>query len=513
MQGPYLKELKLVEVDEMVEPSQRYMSMNINNDMIQELIDMYEEGGRIDRSAIARTVGRAMNLSDHCTTPTINRRQDLLNIRRFRFFLHVVETEADRNHPGKSFLVTGFTDEIGNEDLEDLNKHSLMYVNSIIELRSCLDKDRRGNRYERYSISKMMVVHRKDHRTRGHHNGRVTDVLTFCSLAEAGEIDIRDNADDDNTVASSTMFAKRQVRGASLSDMTRNNFLHRLISADKSGMADSRTYSDNEFDDDDEGQGTRRYNAAAGTYADTPEIDRGNSFIVWMRSRSQTMSNEMTFEYKDLIDMVDVRNPNFDDLCDNTDIIALCDNDDITYVSREFYGKSNKMRSIAIMTQEIPAMMSECLLSRVTFTIDNKHLDRDGRPEVSIDDYSTVVNIEGVDEMLDVFIRRYVDEVYLVATNDNDRYMNLHINCNFGGQVEIEMAYENEDFEEFRFPAFMSGILSNNTSFDRKETYRLANSYTSISKDFVERTVFGEEDKGGGVDRERLDKITKAFRD
>lgn len=513
MQDQYLKMLTLVEVDEMVEPTQRYMSMNINNDMIQELIDMYEDDGRVNRASIARTVGRSMNLSDRCTTPTLGRKADKLNLRRYRFFLHVVEREAERNSPGKSFLITGFTDEIGNEDLEDLNEYAKMYINSIVELRSVLTQDRRGDRFEKFSISKMAVVHRKDYSRRGHHNGRVSDILNFCSLHEARELDLRNPNQDDDIMATSTLFGKRATRGASLSDMTRNNFLTRLITADKSGMADSKTYSDNEYGDDDEGFGCRRYNVAAGTYADTPELDRGNTFITWLRSRNMAVSDEMMFEYRDLIDLVDIRNPNYADLCDNTEIAALDDND-ITYVSKEFYGKSAKMRSLAIMCQEVPAMMSECLLSRISFTMDNDQLDRDGRPQSSPDDYSMVVPLEGLDEMVDVFLRRFEDEIYNHVTNDNDRYMHLRVTCNFGGQVEIEMSYENNDMEEFRFPAFMSGLLSDNSSFDSEETYRLANQYTHLSKDFVERTVFGEkDDRTGDVDEERLSRMSRAFLD
>lgn len=513
MQDPYLNQLSLVEVDEMVEPSQRYMSMNIDNDMIQELIDLYEDGGRVNRTSIARTVGRAMNLSDRCTTPTLGRKAERLNIRRYRFFLHTVESEASRNAPGKSFLITGFTDEIGDEDLKDLHKNARMYINSIIELRSALRKDRHGDRYEHFTISKMMVVHRKDHSTRGHHNGRVSDILNFCSLHECNELDLNNPHRDDDIMATSTMFGKRPARGASLSDMTRNNFLTRLITADKSGMAESKTFSDNEFGDDDEGFGCRRYNSAANTYSDTPELDRGNSFIQWLRSRNITAAEDMIFEYQDLIDLVDERNPNFDDLCDNTDIVALDDND-ITYVSKEFYGKSAKMRTVAVICQEIPAMMSECLLSRISFTFDNDQLDRNGRPQSSVDDFSMVVKIEGVDEMLDVFLRRFEDEIYNQVTQDNARYMRLHVTCNFGGQVEIEMSYENNEDEEFRFPSFMSGLLSDNTSFDLDETYRMANQYTRISKDFVERTVFGEEDdRDGGTSEERRTRMADAFRD
>lgn len=513
MQDQYLKKLMLVEVDEMVEPTQRYMSMNVDNNMIQELIDIYEDDGRIDRTTVARTIGRSMNLSDRCTTPSLGRKPERLNLRRFRFFLHVVEREATRNDPGKSFLITGFTDEIGDEDLIDLNEYAALYINSIVELRSFEERDRRGDRYERFSISKMAVVHRKDYERRGHHNGRVTDILNFCSLNETNELNLSNPDPDNDVMATSTLFGKRATRGASLSDMTRNNFLTRLITADKSGMADSKTYSDNEYGNDDEGFGCRRYNMAASTYADTPEFDRGNTFITWLRSRNLNVSDELKFEYRDLIDMVETRSPSYDDLCEDTDIVAIEDND-ITYVSKEFYGKSAKMRSLAIMCQEIPAMMAECLLSRISFTMDNERLDRDGRPQSSPDDYSMVVPLEGLDEMVDVFLRRFEDEIYNQVTNNNDRYMNLRVTCNFGGQVEIEMSYENGDFEEFRFPSFMSGLLSDNASYDSGESYRLANQYTQISKDFIERTVFGEnDDRTGDIDEDRRSRMSRAFLD
>lgn len=515
MQDAYLKSLVLVEANDMVDPQQRFMSMNVNNDMIQELIDMFEENGRINRSTIARTVGRAMNLSDRCTTPTLGRKEEYLNIRRFRFYLHVVESEATKYSPGKSFLISGFTDEIGEEDLDALDGRSMLYINQMIELRSALREDRRGDRSEHYSIAKMFVVHRSDKSARGHHNGRVTDILTLCSINESGELDLNDPESNDDLLASAIMFGRRGTRGASLSDMSRSNYLTRLINADRSGMAETKTWRDNEYGDADEGRGVRRYNSAADIYADTPELDRGNSFISYMRSRDVNMVDMMAFEYDRLIDLVDVKNPDYDDLVDNTEVVAISDNeDDITYASKEFYGKSNKMRSVAIMCQEIPAMMAECFLSSIHFSMDNEELTRDGRAMSSVDDWSMTVPIDGMEEMTDVFIRRFEDEIFNQVTSDHSRYMRLEIKCVLGGLVEIVMAYENNDEEEFRYPSFMSGILSNNTSFDNRETFAVANNYSRISKDFIERTVFGEADgDSDNVSAERLEKINNVFRD
>ena len=111
--------------------------------------------------------------------------------------------------------------------------------------------------------------------------------------------------------------------------------------------------------------------------------------------------------------------------------------------------------------------------------------------------------------MVDLFIRRFIAEVYLQATNDNKRYLYLKVRCSIGGLVEIEMEYEGNDPEEFRFPAFMLGILSNNTSYDVKDTYRLAQQYGRVSQDFITRVVFNEEED----DDEISSRLAKAFED
>lgn len=499
MQKPYLKsDVVLVEVNAMVEPEQRYMHMNIKNEMIEELIEHFEEGGHINRGTIARTIGRSMNLSDSSYSPRLGKRKEKLNIRRFRFFAHVVEDEACRDAPGRSYLISGFTDEIGDEDLVGLNKNSLIYINQIIELRSNLRLNRRGREYEHFSIARMFVVHRKDHRESSHHNGRPSDILIFYSLAEANELNLSDE-DGDDMMAALTTFSRGNARAATVSDLSRNSFLNRLISADKSAMADSKTYREDDYDPDDEGFGVRRYANAATQYCDTPRLDRNNGFVNWMRTRSLSISTDMTFEYKHLTELVDIDHPTFDDLDDATTIVPIDDND-INYYSKELHGKSAKMQAVAVLCQELPAFMSECLLNRIEFTIDNETLDN-GRPEYSIDDYSGVVDMDGLDEMPDVFINRVIDEIYLQVTNDNARYMTLHVSVTFGGMVAIEMEYEGSDEEEFKFPAFMSGLLSSNTCFDRKETNRLTKSYTTISEEFINRTVFGE----NGVDNEDED--------
>lgn len=508
MQMPFLKDdVVLVEVNDMVEPEQRYMHMNIKNEMLEELIEHFEEGGNVNRNTVARTIGRSMNLSDKSYSPRLGKRNEKLNIRRFRFFAHVVDDEATEDAPGRSYLLSGFTDEISEDDLDGLDKNTLIYLNQIIELRSSIRLNRRGREYIHYSISRMFVVHRKDHRERNHHNGRPADILLFYSLAEANELSLEDEAGGDDILASLTTFARGSARAATVSDLSRNSFLNRLIHADKAAMADSKTYREDDFDPDDEGFGVRRYSNAATQYCDTPRLDRNNGFVNWMRSRSLSITTDMTFEYKHLTELVDMNSPTFADLDDATTIVPIEDND-ISYYSKELYGKSAKMQAVAVLCQELPAFMSECLLNRITFTIDNETLV-DGRPEYSVDDYSGVVDMDGLDEMPDVFMNRVIDEIYLPVTNDNARYMTLHISVAFGGMVVIEMEYENADPEEFKFPAFMSGLLSSNTCFDRKETNRLTKSYTTISEEFINRTVFGE----NGVDsNDEDDRDTRARR-
>lgn len=512
MQNPYLKtDILLVEVDDMVEPEQRYMHMNIKNEMLEELIEHFEEGGQVNRNTVARTIGRSMYLSDSSYAPRLGKDKDKLNIRRFRFFAHIVDDEATHDGPGRSYLISGFTDPITEEDLDGLDKNALIYINQIIELRSTLRINRRNREYEHFSISRMFVVHRKDHGKKSHHNGRPADIMLFYSLAEANEMNLDDDGSDD-MMAALTTFSRGNARAATVSDLSRNSFLNRLISADKSAMADSKTYTDDDFDPDDEGFGVRRYATAATQYCDTPRLDRNNGFVNWMRTRSLSISSDMTFEYKHLTELVDMRNPTFADLDDNTKIVPV-EGSDLNYYSKELSGKSNKMQSVAVMCQELPAFMSECLLNRITFTIDNDTLV-EGRPEYSVDDYSGIVDIDGLDEMPDVFMNRVIDEIFNQVTNDNQRLMRLHVSVTFGGLVEIDMEYENADEETFRFPAFMSGLLSNNTCFDRGETNRLTGAYTRISEEFVNRTVFGENgtDSDDEEDREsRARRIANAF--
>ena len=509
MQKPYLNgDVLLVEVDDMVEPEQRYMHMNLSNEMLEELIEHFEEGHQINRTTIARTVGRSMHLSDRSTAPRLGKLNERLNIRRFRFFAHVVDEDAVREAPGRSYLISGFTDEIGDEDLAGLDKNTLIYINQIVELRSSLRTDRRGREFEHHSIARMFVVHRKDHRVRSHHNGRPADILLFYSLAEANELSLEDDDNaDDSVLAALTTFSRGSARAATVSDLSRNSFLNRLISADKSAMADSKSYREDDFDPDDEGFGVRRYSNAATNYCDTPRLDRNNGFVNWMRSRSLSITTDMSFEYKHLTELVDMRNPIFDDLDEATKIVPIEDND-LNYYSKELSGKSNKMQSVAVLCQELPAFMSECLLNRIEFTIDNEQLDN-GRPMYSIDDYSGIVDMDGLDEMPEVFINRVIDEIFTQVTNDNQRYMRLQVSVAFGGLVSIRMEYERGDEEEFKFPAFMSGLVSNNTCFDRKETNRLTNTYTRISQDFINRTVFGED---GVNDQDEDDRDSRARR-
>ena len=511
MREPYLfKDPVFVEVDDMVEPQQRYMSMNINNDMIEELIEHFEEGKRIHRGIVAKTVGRGVSVSENCISPRLGRKQEQLNIRRFRFYLMIVENEPTRSVPGVAYIVTGFTSEISNEDLEGVHGDTELFISSVIELRSKLASGRRGDEI-RYDISKMQVVQRKDFsgegrgsRGRTNHNGRVSDILTIYGVASTGEIDLDE---DDDVLITSSEFGRRATSSGTLSDQSRASYINRLMTADRLGMAETRTWSDD--DDDDYGRGLRRYTNAADMYSSQSDLSRYSGLISWLSSRSIDIKNTMSFRYDDLIDLVPNRNPTFDDLDDMTCITPICDDNDVTYYSQEFYGKSSKMRSIAIMCQEIPVFMSETLLTRVEFTVDNESLDRDGNPEYCVNDFDLVFKIDGIDDMVDLFIRRFIAEVYLQATNDNKRYLYLKVCCSIGGLVEIEMEYEGNDPEEFRFPAFMLGILSNNTSYDVKDTYRLAQQYGRVSQDFITRVVFNEEED----DDEISSRLAKAFED
>lgn len=511
MNEPYLfKNPVFVEVDDMVEPNQRFMSMNIDEEMVDELIEHYEDHERINRAIIARTIGRGVGLSEECTAPRLGRNTERLNIRRFRFYLMVVEDEPTRSMPGKAYIVTGFTSEIDDADLNGVTANTDMHINSIIELRSKLVRGRRDDEM-RYDINKMNVIQRKDSSTgrrSKHHNARVSDILTIYGVAQAGELDLKSGRDDD-VVVSAVSFGRRTATTCTWSDQCRAGYVKRLVDADRLGMAQTRTYSDIDYSDDYESAAIRRFDSAANEFSNATDLSRSSGLISWLSARSVNVKSDMTFKYEDLIDLVPVRKPTIDDLDDMTDIISICDENDISYYSQEFYGKSSKMRSVAIMCQEIPTFMSEALLTRIEFSVDNETLDRDGNPEYAVNDFDQVFEIDGIEDMVDLFVRRFISEVYLNATNDNKRFMRLNIACVAGGLVEITMEYDGNDPEEFRYPAFMAGVLSNNTSYSAADTHRLANQYGRVSQDFITRVVFNDE-----LDEDEIDRrITSAFED
>lgn len=484
---PKLRDLVCVEVDGMVVPEQRTMTMNFDQSMIDAITEEYEEYGKINRTMVAKTLNAGLNMSDKSWTPKLGRKGEPISLRRMRFHAHIEFDQCTRNQPGVSFMLCGFTGEIYDSDLKDIDERLPMYINQIIEYRTSVVKDRRGDEYVKYDVAKIILIQRKDQSERNrHHSARVEDILVYTDLEHSNLLGASRGRKD--IVVTGSAF-KHEGKAADFRELTRSTFMFKLLDSDYASVADSRTYTESMANPDL--FGTTRYNDAARSYARTNRLNACSGMIHYLIQRNPEVGENGVFEYQDLIDLVDKRNPIYEDLCDITSIVPIAGND-IRYYSKEFYGKTAKMRSLAIACQEIPAMMSDYQLASISFTIDNENLS-DGEAEFSINDFSAVVPMDGTEHMVDICMRRILSEVYNQISDDNRRYVYLRVDCRMGGMVDITMEYERNDPEEFQFPANMSGIFGSTSSYDRDNTYDNAEQYRKLSHEVIDRVVFKEE--------------------
>lgn len=489
----YIDKIVLVECDDMVSPEQRVLTMNVNNDMINQLADLYGVDAKVSRRAVARTIGRGMGLSENSFKPRIYRgkgKEESIELRRFRFYAHIVLQECDIRSPGSEYIISGFTGEIYDSDLSDLDEDAELFINQIVEYRTVMRQGRRGD-YVDYAINKMILINRKD---RSHEDGRrnrlhtatIADVLTLTGLAHNNELDL--DEDDGELITSRSAF-RRTAKTTNNRELSRSTYLHGLLNADRQGVASRREQSTG-WEDDDTGSG--RYMYAAQEVAVSYTLDHASPVLNVLRSFNREATQSATIHYGDLANLVDGSHQDYQALCDVTKIIPIKDND-LDYYSQKFYGKSKKMQAVAIACQEIPTIMSDCNLASVNFTINNDTL-HDDMPEHSINDFETIIPIEnGGEDMAKLFIDRVVEEVYNSVTQGNRIFLDLHVKVRFGGLLEIVIQYDRGDDEEFKFPCFMSALFASNSSYELDKTKRLAGNYHKLSRDFVDRVVYDKE--------------------
>ncbi|MGL5648944.1 MAG: hypothetical protein ACRDDY_13935 [Clostridium sp.] len=489
---PTLRELVFVEIRDMVVPEQRSMIMNFDQSMIDALTEEYEEQGKVNRDMISRTLNAGLDVSDTSYTPRIGRNGDAVDLRRMRWHALVEFEECTVNMPGISFFVSGFTGEIYDDDLVNIDDRLDMYINQITEYRTTMRRDKRGDEYVHYDVSKIILVQRKDHSSRDrHHTSRVEDILIFTDMEHSNTLETARKRGE--IIVTGSAFMK-EGKAADMRELNRSTFLFNLLDSDTATEADSRTYAESLRNPDIFGES--RYQSASYS-VHTNRYKLAGGLISFLGNRNPDVTQNGICQYRDWVDMMDVRNPIIEDLQDITVIMPIAGND-ISYISREFYGKSSKMRSLAIACQEIPSMMNDYKLAQLSFTIDNDQLI-DGKPEMSIDDFAAVSNIDTSDIMAQACLRRILGEVYDRISDRNRRYVYIRVSAAIGGQIEIEMEYENNAPEEFRYPASMTGIFGTTTSYEAENTYDNAKQYHHLSKEFVDKQVFhkGDDEKYG----------------
>jgi hypothetical protein len=443
-----LTKLTLIEVADLEEQYRHPFEFNVGGDVLQSIESLVRSNhGNLSPDLFIGTASEALRLSSEAEEVGIAGRTGRRAWRENRYrFIAEVEIEGfarHRNSATRAFVV-GYTDRVDLSHENTVAPDLEMYVNSVVLIRDIEKKDRRGRTYISSKVLDSQQTMLGDIDITGRSGGseylmRPYDLFnTVDTHKETGRHD--DSIDLRNTFQYGVEMNRRDSNDS-------NRYLAQVVAADRQGLGNLRTYSNDIMD-------MSRESEAADILR--PQRVDSNLFLKAIASRSNYAEDNF-FEYRDLVPFTDRRS--LQDLDEVTKIAPIAHNI-FSFESEVWYGASPETMAAAQVCHAIPIIMLGCLFSFVQFRINNlRTYDRE--PQFILEDSASYIGEDFDDiSVIDTFKGRVIREVFNVISNNGYFDVDLSVSSEEGGFTRVEISIDDNPTVPYVFPSFADAMLT-----------------------------------------------------
>lgn len=468
-----LAQITLIEQSDLADQWRHPNEMNVNNSHLDSLNEIYEEQGRIDNGDVTAIFGGAV-------LPSVEQ-IERVDIKggwggsRYRAIVEIVVEEPSDVRSGQRMVLVGYTDRIDvvrgvvADDTE-------IYINSVITVRDDEVVDRSTGMVRIISkvLSNTQLINGNYDPIGGGSDyvSRPQDIFSMLSQRQDLGMDM-DDVDD-----SRIMFSG----GAKQSRRTNNigsTYIAKLVEYDREGTLDAMTYGN------DGGAFNSTRNNRAITIARDPLVSGNTVLHTLFNGRGSIRAR--SFEYADL--EVFTEHESLDEVDDVTEILER-ENDSFDFHGEELSSAYQETLIAVIISNTVPAILSELALASVKFNCDNSDTANGEMRFEMVDSTSYVSGLEDNSDLENAFINRFKTEVYDHVSRHGAEVIGLVIDSVVAGVTHIEVNIGTRDnWMNYVVPSFADSNLSPVITKELRSIQELADSYTLIRSavDDIER--------------------------
>ena len=469
-----LESLTLVEVADIPDQYRRAYELNINGDTLKALeFTLRTEGNNCRPSMLVDVLGNSIALSAD-GVERVELDYGKWSDERYRFIAVVLVEEATRSHAGSRIVVCGYTDRCDISLSKIVAPDLKFYINSIVGVRDVLTPDNRGNYYIKSMITENYQVLLGDYEQ---NNSRYNDykmrpVDVFSTIEATREL----GSVDDQTIDTRILFVNG-VDTNSRRNNQRGRYMSSLIEQDVQGYQAIETYTDSDYGDQ-----LSRNSASIELAASSERRIVANNFIRYLTAnRHSEVTYNKHFYYEDMAPLSKLGN--LRGLDEVTTIIER-GRGSFSMESEKWNGGVPETMIAATLAQEIPAIMTDCIVSSISFQCSNAST-RGGRPEFICTDIRMFVDGDFGDYIINAFEQRFLNEVFRPLSQDNLICLDIQVSADVGGMTVVDVMMDNNPNERYVFPSFCDSVLVPTMTKDYTKIENMASQYETLRTEIV----------------------------
>jgi len=142
------------------------------------------------------------------------------------------------------------------------------------------------------------------------------------------------------------------------------------------------------------------------------------------------------------------------------------------------HGVTPETIAVSTLSQAVPALMMDCVLTSVWFTITNDTIG--GYPEFVYGNAAGFSNVD-LEPFLQAFQDRFVAEIYNDLTRGNQIVVSLEVNIDVRGDAFFSINFDNNGPVDYAVPTFADAILAPVLTNDTADLANLSNTISHLS--------------------------------
>ncbi len=324
------------------------------------------------------------------------------------------------------YIITGYTDHADTSFSRLLDPNMSFFINNIIALTVAIEQTSMGP-IERLRLANASHV-LSDQFNNNLHSMRPEDVFSTLSASMyTSKEDYRTN------FRMGSKLSKRNNGSAP-------SYLGKALDAHRQAMSQSESYDDL----------TAIMSNASGFVKDSTPSDISPLFILSQKT-GWRQNNAVTFTELERL------SPNLHDVTHVQLAAQLPQPAPHSGQSEHFSGLNGETIAVTMLSQSIPSLMMDCILTHVWFNVTNDTLG--GNYEFNFGDAGGFSDMD-ISPFLQSFQDRFLAEIFNDITRSNNIVISLQVRIDIRGDSFFEINFDNQGFVEYIIPTFSDALMT-----------------------------------------------------